>query len=60
MGAGSTAAYMKVGGSAAYSRHVGTEVKQLTVGIYMGQEAQLFIAGTWGQGITVWVHGGRV
>ena len=32
----------------------------LTVGIYMGQEAQLFIVGPWGQGITVWVHGGIV
>ena len=59
-GAGSPAAYMKVGGSAAYSRHVGEEVQLLTVGIYMGQEAQLFIVGPWGQGITVWVHGGIV
>ena len=48
------------GCSAAYSRHVGEEVQLLTVGIYMGQEVQLFIVGTWGQGITVWVHGGRV
>ena len=60
MGAGSPAAYMKAGGSAAYSSHVGKEVQLLTVGIYMGQEVQLFIVGTWGQGITVWVHGGRV
>ena len=52
MGAGSPAAYMKAGGfSAAYCRHVGER--------YMGQ-VQLFIVGTWGQGITVWVHGGRV
>ena len=56
MGAGSPAAYMKVG----VSRHVGEEVQLLTVGIYVGQEVQLFIVGTWGQGITVWVHGGRV
>ena len=58
MGARGPAAYMKVGGSAAYSRHVGEEVQLLIVGIYMGQEVQL--VGTWGQGITVWVHGGRV
>ena len=38
MGAGSPAAYMKAGGSAAYSRHVGEEVQLLTVGICMGQE----------------------
>ena len=25
----------------------------------MGQEVQLFIVGTWGEGVTVWVHGGR-
>ena len=60
MGAGSPAAYMKAGGSAAYSSHVGEEVQLLILGIYMGQEVQLFIVGTWGQGITVWVHGGRV
>ena len=60
MGAGSPATYMKAGDSAVYSRHVGDEVQLLTVGIYMGQEVQLFIVGTWGQGITVWVHGNRV
>ena len=60
MGAGSPAAYMKARGSAAYSRHVGEEVRLLTVGICMGQEVQLIILGTWGQGITVWVHGNRV
>ena len=58
MRAGSPAAYMKAGSSAAYSRHVGDEVQLLTVGIYMGQEVQLFIVGTWGQGITEWEHGG--
>ena len=47
-------------GSAAYSRHVGEDVQLLTVGIYMEQEAQLFIVGPWGQGIIVWVHGNRV
>ena len=60
MGAGNPAAYMKAGSSAAYSRHVGEGIQLLTVGTYMGQEVQLFILGTWGQGITVWVHGGRV
>ena len=39
---------------------MGEEVQLLTVGIYMGQEDQLFIVGTWGQGITVWIHGNSV
>ena len=60
MGAGNPAAYMKAGGSAAYSRHVGEGVQLLTVSIYMGQEVQLFIVGTWGQGITESVHRDRV
>ena len=39
---------------------MGEDVQLLTVGIYMGQEVQLFIVGTWGQGIIVWVYGKTV
>ena len=58
MEAGSPAAYMKAGGPAAYSRHMGEGSSCLQW--VQGQEVQLFIVGTWGEGVTVWVHGGRV
>ena len=65
MGAGSPAAYMKAGGSAAYGRHVGEEVQLLTVGRCMGQElgpavysAHMdYSVGTWGQNVGTWGQG---